>query len=311
MDIRFFFSMSYGVYIATSMDGDRPVGCTANSAMQITAEPATIAVSINHDNYTHKAIEESGMFALCVLSEASNPSLVGGFGFRSSRDVDKFSGVSWHKEQGMPIIEDTMGWGVCRVINRMETDTHTVFLGEVVDAGIFQQNAPAMTYDYYHKVIKGSSPKNAPTYVDPKTVAALPVVKSQWVCNVCGYIYDGDKMPSGFVCPLCGVGVDQFTKRSVEVDPEAVPVKSTNGVSWLCTVCGYVYEGDPLPNGFTCPLCGVPVEYFKKQQDDTDDNTEWVCNICGYIYEGSTLPNGFTCPQCGVGPDDFTKRRKS
>lgn len=310
MDIRFFFTMSYGVYIATSMDGDRPVGCTANSAMQITAEPATVAVSINHDNYTHKAIEESGMFALSVLSQASDPSLIGGFGFHSSRDTDKFAGIAWHKEEGMPVLEDTMGWGVFRVINKMESPTHTVFLGEVVAAEIFEQSAPSMTYEYYHKVIKGSSPKNAPTYVDPKTVATLPVIKSQWVCNVCGYIYDGDQLPAGFTCPLCGVGADQFTKRNVEAEPSNAPQKSTSGVSWLCTVCGYVYEGDTLPKGFACPLCGVPADYFEKQQADTDENTEWVCNVCGYVYEGSTLPDGYTCPWCGVGADQFTKHRK-
>ena len=45
----------------------------------------------------------------------------------------------------------------------------------------------------------------------------------KWVCNVCGYIYDeeegdpdngiepGTKMDDEFVCPLCGVGKDDFS----------------------------------------------------------------------------------------------------
>jgi hypothetical protein len=45
----------------------------------------------------------------------------------------------------------------------METDTHTIFLGEVTDAGNLAQDTP-MTYSYYHKVIKGTTPKNAPTF---------------------------------------------------------------------------------------------------------------------------------------------------
>ena len=45
----------------------------------------------------------------------------------------------------------------------METETHTVFLGEVTDAGNLIKDTP-MTYSYYHKVIKGTAPKNAPTY---------------------------------------------------------------------------------------------------------------------------------------------------
>ena len=42
-----FHTLSYGVYAVTAMDGERPVGCIANSAMQITSQPPTLAISIN------------------------------------------------------------------------------------------------------------------------------------------------------------------------------------------------------------------------------------------------------------------------
>ena len=32
-----------------------------------------------------------------------------------------------------------------------------------------------------------------------------------FVCKVCGYIYEGDVLPDDFVCPLCGVGKDEFS----------------------------------------------------------------------------------------------------
>ena len=48
-------------------------GCIANSIMQITSSPATLAVSMNHDNYTHECIEKSGMFAVSILSEKTDP----------------------------------------------------------------------------------------------------------------------------------------------------------------------------------------------------------------------------------------------
>ncbi|WP_363315533.1 rubredoxin-like domain-containing protein [uncultured Allofournierella sp.] len=48
----------------------------------------------------------------------------------------------------------------------------------------------------------------------PEAVADLPVTKTQWVCTVCGYVYEGAELPAGYTCPLCGVGVDQFEKRS-------------------------------------------------------------------------------------------------
>ncbi len=50
MDTNIFRKLSYGVYVISTWDNGRPTGCTANSAMQITSSPATIAVSVNHDN---------------------------------------------------------------------------------------------------------------------------------------------------------------------------------------------------------------------------------------------------------------------
>jgi len=64
----------------------------------------------------------------------------------------------------MPVVADACAYIVCEVIDKMETQTHTVFLGKVLDADLMKQDE-AMTYAYYHNVIKGKSPKNAPTYI--------------------------------------------------------------------------------------------------------------------------------------------------
>ena len=58
MNKQAFRNLSYGVYIVSTMYQERPTGCTANSAMQVTSSPATIAVSINHDNYTNSCIDK-------------------------------------------------------------------------------------------------------------------------------------------------------------------------------------------------------------------------------------------------------------
>ena len=127
-----FRSLSYGVYIVSTLDGDRATGCVANSAMQITSEPATIAVSINHNNYTNSCIEKTGKFAISILSEESDPGLIGTFGFQSGKDVNKFEGVEANLCEGISVINDACAYVVCKVINKMETETHTVFLGEVM-----------------------------------------------------------------------------------------------------------------------------------------------------------------------------------
>lgn len=164
MNTKILREMSYGVYVVSTLDNERPTGCIANSAMQITSSPATIAVSINHDNYTNGCIDATGKFAISILSVESQPSLIGQFGFRSGKDFDKFDGIASKVVEGIPVVTDSCGYIVCKVIDKMETSTHTVFLGEVIEGDVLN-DAIAMSYSYYHKVIKGKSPKNAPTYI--------------------------------------------------------------------------------------------------------------------------------------------------
>ena len=164
MNTKVFRDLSYGVYIISTMADGIATGCTANSAMQITSSPATIAISINHDNYTNECIKEHGKFSISILSEQSNPMLIGKFGFQSGRDTHKFMGVDLAIIEDVPIVKDACSYVVCKVIDMMETSTHTVFLGEVIEGEVLKGGTP-MTYAYYHNVIKGKSPKNAPTYL--------------------------------------------------------------------------------------------------------------------------------------------------
>lgn len=204
MNKNVFRNFSYGVYVVSTLDNNRPTGCIANSIMQITSSPATVAVSMNHDNYTNSCIEASGKFAISILSEDSDPGLIGNFGFQSGKDINKFDTVSYETIGDLPVITDACGYITCKVIDKMETSTHTVFLGEVMEGDILK-NEPAMTYAYYHKVVKGKSPKNAPTYIaeeETKTESA-----AKWVCGICGYVYDGDtpfeELPDTYTCPIC------------------------------------------------------------------------------------------------------------
>lgn len=209
MNKKAFYNMSYGVYVTTSTDNGKPVGCVTNSNTQITSSPATVSVSVNHDNYTAECIEKSGLFGFTVLSVDSDPEIIGKFGFFSSKDTDKFSGFEYDVKEGVPVLADGCAYAVCRVIDKMETSTHTVFLGEVIDADTLKQSDP-MTYSYYHKVLKGKSPEKAPTYVEE---TAEETGAKKFICDVCGYIYEGDSVPADFKCPICGVDASHFKEQ--------------------------------------------------------------------------------------------------
>lgn len=213
MNTNAFRSLSYGIYVISTWDAGRATGCTANSAMQITSDPATIAISINHSNFTNSCIQKTGKFAISILGENSNPNIISAFGFQSGRDVNKFDQVAHEVKAQLPVVTDACAYVVCEVINKMETDTHTVFLGKVVDCDVLKTD-DAMTYAYYHKVVKGKSPKAAPTYLpDPKEEAS----GVQYICSVCGYVYDGDipfeELPDDYACPICKQPKSVFEKR--------------------------------------------------------------------------------------------------
>jgi len=207
-------SLSYGVYIITTLDGDRPTGCTANSAMQITSSPVTLALSINHDNYTNSCIEKTGKFAISVLSVTSDPSLIGTFGFQSGKDVNKFDGITYEMKDGIPVIPDSCGYMVFKVTGKTETSTHTIFIGELTASDVYKTD-DAMTYAYYHKVIKGKSPAKAPTYI-PEETEETGETKASYKCGVCGYEYSGEtpfeELPGDYVCPICKQPKSVFKK---------------------------------------------------------------------------------------------------
>lgn len=73
-----------------------------------------------------------------------------------------------------------------------------------------------MTYAYYHRVIKGNAPENAPTYRAPQESDSVSVKQNvrKFKCDVCGYVVESDKdLPADFVCPVSGVDRSHFYER--------------------------------------------------------------------------------------------------
>ena len=165
MDAKALYLISYGMYIICSKKGDKINGQTANSVVQVASEPPIISVCINKQNLTHEFIKESKVFTASVLAQTAPLKLIGGFGFKSGRDVNKFEGVKYKLGQsGAPVILDsTLGYLEARVIDSVDAKTHTIFVGELVGAEVLGEGEP-MTYAYYHMVKRGTTPKSAPSF---------------------------------------------------------------------------------------------------------------------------------------------------
>lgn len=202
--------LSYGVYAILAMDGQRPTGCIVNTVFQISSQPALIAISMNKDNYTYDVIKRTGRFSVSILSEGTRREVITELGFRSGRDTDKLTNLDYGMLDELPVLrEECSGVFTCDVRSMTDAGTHFVILAELKEEEKGTEIAP-MTYRYYHEVIKGGAPKNAPTYVpEEKTVSG-----ERYVCGICGYVYEGDinKEADDFRCPICGVKKELFKK---------------------------------------------------------------------------------------------------
>lgn len=157
-------TMSYGIYIISTMDGERPVGCIANVCSQVTAEPIMLCLCLHHDNYTNKCLKEHGRAAISVMGEDMDTKLVGTFGFKSGKDTDKFTATPFSMIDALPVPDAAVSALTGTVVSMSEIVTHTLFVLKLETASLLRDGVP-MTYDFYRKVIKMKTAKNAPTYI--------------------------------------------------------------------------------------------------------------------------------------------------
>jgi len=227
LNLEALFALNCGMYVVASSYQGKMNGLIINALVQVTAFPPQIVASVNKESLTVSLIEKSGFFSVSVLEKEAPLQLVGLFGFRTGRDIDKFSQVKYFLgKTGVPVLaEHTVAYVEARVVSRLDAGTHMLFLGEVVETEFIDSNLTPMTYGYYRDVKGGKVPRTAATYQEKKESAAEKT--GRYRCKVCGYIYDerfGDpdsnvppgtpfeELPEGWVCPICGVGKDQFEK---------------------------------------------------------------------------------------------------
>lgn len=165
LDMKAMFSLTYGMYIVSTEFDGKLNGQVANTCMQITSEPLCVAICINKANLTTELVSSRGAFSVSVLEREVPMTFIGQFGFKSGRDIDKFSGVKYRmSENGLPLIEDWCAAAFdARVVNTVEMPSHVLFTGEVREAHFFR-DVPLLTYSDYHSIKKGKSPKTAPTF---------------------------------------------------------------------------------------------------------------------------------------------------
>ncbi len=165
MDEKALYKITYGLYVVSAEAEGQQSGCVVNTLQQVTAEPVRLAVTVNKENLTCQLMEKAGRFTAVALDQRTDMMLVGRFGFRSGKDFAKFDGISSAKDQaGMPYpLEAVCAHYSCKVEQTMDLGTHLMFVGVAEESEILSEEEP-LTYSYYRNVIKGKTPKTAPSY---------------------------------------------------------------------------------------------------------------------------------------------------
>ncbi len=125
-----------GVTVVTSTDGRHVAGITVSAFSSISLNPLLVMISIGHDTGVHDFIRDNRVFAVNVLSE-SQVELSDRFS-DDSRDkiVTRFADLSTRTAAtGCPIIEGTIAFFDCRIVDQFIVADHTLFIGRVEAAG--------------------------------------------------------------------------------------------------------------------------------------------------------------------------------
>ncbi|MCI2068630.1 MAG: rubredoxin [Bacilli bacterium] len=202
------FTISYGLFVLTTKDGNKHNGCIINTLTQVTDTPTQIQITVQKKNYTCELIQKSKVFNISVLSEEVPFSIFQRFGFQCGRTVDKFAGFDEKalSANGLYFLTSyANGLISAKVVKEIDLGTHMMFIGEVTEGRVLSK-VPSVTYTYYQAHIK-------PRPAAPQTAG------DKWVCKICGYIYDDAKekikfvdLPDTWLCPLCKHPKSDFEK---------------------------------------------------------------------------------------------------
>ena len=220
MESNALYNITYGLYVVGCYREGKAMGCIINTCFQVTSENPKLAICLNKNNYTLECIKKNPRFCLSIIAEDTDPMIISSFGFRSGRDADKYADFGYEDLDGAPAVNGSFcGRLILDAIDFIDCGTHEIVIGWLVAS--HGGTGTPMTYAYYHNVIKGNAPKNAPTYpaaaapqaASAPTAASAPSGKKmrRFKCDICGYEVEteGD-LPADFVCPVCGFDRSHF-----------------------------------------------------------------------------------------------------
>jgi flavin reductase (DIM6/NTAB) family NADH-FMN oxidoreductase RutF len=127
----------YGLFVLTGQAKDgRVAAATVNWVTQASFDPPLVVVAVKADSHSHAIIKDSKAFALNVLGKEQKD-IAYTFFKPLEREGDSIGGQKFRAGSlGAPIFENVPGYIECTLVDTVEKGDHSVFIGEVKDAGV-------------------------------------------------------------------------------------------------------------------------------------------------------------------------------
>jgi flavin reductase (DIM6/NTAB) family NADH-FMN oxidoreductase RutF len=135
-------AITYGLFVLTARDGDEYGAAGVNWLTQASFEPPLVAAAVKGDSDSHAIVERTGAFAVSVLAEDQLD--IGKAFFRTTKvEGGTLNGYRFEPgpETGCPLLVDLPYWFECRVTDTVARGDHTVYVAEVVGAGVRDESA--------------------------------------------------------------------------------------------------------------------------------------------------------------------------
>jgi|SRR5580704_15559225 flavin reductase (DIM6/NTAB) family NADH-FMN oxidoreductase RutF len=137
----------YGLYIATSRAEEKIGAGTINWVTQSSFAPPLVVAAIKVDSSLHEVIAASRVFALHVLGK-NQKDIATAFFKGAQPEGDTLNGYRFESgTTSAPILIDPLAWFECRVVDQVRRGDHTIYVGEVVEAGLRREEEPLTLRD--------------------------------------------------------------------------------------------------------------------------------------------------------------------
>lgn len=130
------FKIPNALALVGSRSGDTWNGMTTSWISQLSMEPVLVGIGVDNKAVTHRLIAESGAFSVNLWSPEDTRVFVK-FSKPADREDMTLNGRAIREGvTGVPVFEEAVAWFECEVRQSLDLGTHTLFIGEIVAAGV-------------------------------------------------------------------------------------------------------------------------------------------------------------------------------